>query len=213
VVAVSLLGTGRFIHGDVADDDLTSRLLPVFEELNGLDAVVNNAAIQSEKSIVETLDADWDAIMRANTRSAFVVSRVAYPFLERTRGAIVNVASIHSVATSRGLAAYASSKGALVAFTRSAALEFASGGVRVNAVAPGAVDTPMLRQGLLRQATPENLDEAMQELARRTPLRRIGSPDEIAQAILFLADNDRSSFITGQTLVIDGGALAHLSTE
>jgi NAD(P)-dependent dehydrogenase (short-subunit alcohol dehydrogenase family) len=111
------------------------------------------------------------------------------------------------------LAAYASSKGALVAFTRSAALEFASGGVRVNAVAPGAVDTPMLRQGLLRQSTPENLDEAMQELARRTPLRRIGSPDEIAQAILFLADNDRSSFITGQTLVIDGGALAHLSTE
>ena len=132
--------------------------------------------------------------------------------LRRSRGAVVNVASVHAFATSAGAAPYAASKGAIVALTRAAALEWAPD-VRVNAVAPGAVDTGMLRQGVQRWAPPEAVDAELERLAARIPLGRIGRPEEIAEAILFLADGRRSSFITGQVLVADGGALARLSTE
>jgi NAD(P)-dependent dehydrogenase (short-subunit alcohol dehydrogenase family) len=94
-----------------------------------------------------------------------------------------------------------------MAFTRSAAVELAESSIRVNAVLPGAVESPALRAGLSRSP------EARDTLIARTPLKRIGRPDEVAEAILFLADNDRSSFMTGQSLVVDGGALARLSTE
>jgi NAD(P)-dependent dehydrogenase (short-subunit alcohol dehydrogenase family) len=94
------------------------------------------------------------------------------------------------------------------------ALEFAPHGIRVNAVLPGAVDTPMLRDGLRRSFLQgASIEKRMEELGRRTALGRVGRPEEIAQSILFLADSARSSFITGQTLIADGGATARLSTE
>jgi NAD(P)-dependent dehydrogenase (short-subunit alcohol dehydrogenase family) len=94
------------------------------------------------------------------------------------------------------------------------AVEFAADGIRVNAVLPGAVDTPMLRDGLRRgEARGVPVERGLAELARRTPLGRVGRPEEIAQTILFLADGHRSSFVTGQTLIVDGGATARLSTE
>jgi NAD(P)-dependent dehydrogenase (short-subunit alcohol dehydrogenase family) len=127
-----------------------------------------------------------------------------------TRGAVVNVASVHAFATSRNIAAYAASKGGLMAFTRAAALELAPHDVRVNAVLPGAVDTPALRDGLGRSGA---ATAAEANLIGRTPLQRIGRPSDIAHAILFLADHQRSSFITGQGLVVDGGALTRLGTE
>ena len=112
------------------------------------------------------------------------------------------------------IAAYAASKGALLALTRALAIELAPDSIRVNAVLPGAVDTPMLRSGLTRgHLQGANVQELMQDLGRRTVMGRVGRPEEIAQAILFLADGDRSSFMTGQTLVVDGGATARLSTE
>ena len=206
-------GVDRFIGMDVTDPDIADRLAALFNELESLNAVVNNAAIQIERSLHEMSNEDWDSIISANVRSAFIVSREAFPHLHRTRGAIVNVASVHAIATSGGLSAYAASKGALVALTRSAALEFALAGIRVNAVLPGAVDTPMLHRGLSRFAAPEDLDQAMAALAARIPIGRIGQPAEIAHAILFLADDERSSYVTGQALVVDGGALARLSTE
>jgi NAD(P)-dependent dehydrogenase (short-subunit alcohol dehydrogenase family) len=119
----------------------------------------------------------------------------------------VNVASVHGLATSQSVAAYAASKGGLIALTRAAALELAAEGVRVNAVVPGAIETEALREGFSRRQNAEEL------LISRTPLGRIGSPRDVAEAILFLADASRSSFITGQTIVVDGGALAQLSTE
>ena len=133
------------------------------------------------------------------------------PLLRERRGAVVNVASVHAIATSAGLAAYAASKGAVVALTRAAALELAPEGIRVNAVLPGAIDTQMLRDGLSRGGP--DIDAGMAALAERTPLGRIGRPQDVAEAVLFLADASRSSFITGQTLVVDGGATARLSTE
>ena len=201
---------GLFVQGDLASLEPGRRIEGFLAGLDRLDAVVNNAAEQIEKPLVETTDEEWDRVMATNVRSAFTVSRAAYRALAVTTGSIVNVASVHALATSSGLAAYAASKGALVALTRASALEFAAAGIRVNAVLPGAVDTPMLRAGLGRWDSPA---EALANLERRTPLGRVADPSEIAAAILFLADGDRSSYITGQTLVADGGALARLSTE
>jgi glucose 1-dehydrogenase len=125
----------------------------------------------------------------------------------------VNVSSVHAVATSPNVTAYAASKGALLALTRAAAIEMAPFGVRVNAVLPGAVDTPMLRAGVLREDPDADVEVALKQLAERTPLRLVGDPSDIAEGILFLADGGRSRFVTGQVLVIDGGATACLSTE
>ncbi len=126
----------------------------------------------------------------------------------------MNVSSVHAVATSANIAAYAASKGALLALTRALAIELALDRIRVNAVLPGAVDTPMLHAGLTcGHLQGADVQELMQALAVRTVMRRVGHPEEIAQAIVFLADDQRSSFMTGQALVVDGGAMARLSTE
>ena len=117
---------------------------------------------------------------------------------------------MHAIATSRSIAVYAASKGALVALTRAAVLEMAEEGIRVNAVLPGAVDTPMLRDSLGVRGD-RTIEESMKILRDKTPLGTIGRADEIAEAIFFLADSDRSSFITGQSLLIDGGATARLT--
>jgi len=128
-------------------------------------------------------------------------------------GAIVNVSSVHAVATSQNIGAYAASKGALVALTRAAAVELAEQGVRCNALLPGAVDTPMLRDGLSRRPHPDGPDGNLQILIDSTPLKMVASPTDIAKSVLFLADTERSPFITGQALIADGGATAKLSTE
>jgi len=201
-----------FLQLDVSRTDIGEALARFVERLGGLNALVNNAAMQLEKPLTDTTVIEWDAVMATNVRGSFVASQSACSALRTSRGAIVNVSSVHALATSGGLAAYATSKGALAAFTRAAALELAPE-IRVNAVLPGAVDTPMLRAGLSRWAAPEQLNGALQALAAKTPLRRVAAPDEIAEAILFLADGNRSSFITGQTLVVDGGATARLGTE
>jgi NAD(P)-dependent dehydrogenase (short-subunit alcohol dehydrogenase family) len=202
----------RFIRLDLASADVAEQLGPFVASLGELDALINNAAVQIERSLTETTVVDWDLVSAANVRGAFLVSQTAIASLRASRGAIVNISSVHALATSTGLAAYAASKGALVAFTRAAALELAPD-VRVNAVLPGAIDTPMLEAGIRRWTDPHGANGGTEALAARTPLRRIGRPEEVAEAILFLADGQRASFITGQTIIVDGGAIAHLSTE
>jgi NAD(P)-dependent dehydrogenase (short-subunit alcohol dehydrogenase family) len=126
----------------------------------------------------------------------------------------VNVSSVHAVATSSNIAAYAASKGGLLALTRAMAVEWAMDNIRVNAILPGAVDTPMLRAGLNRgHLTGGTVIDRLENLARKTVNGRVGLPEEIAHAIYFLADNSQSSFITGQAMIVDGGATARLSTE
>jgi len=208
-------GVDHFITADLSIEQDSAR---VFRDVAGeeghVDALVNNAAIQICKPLVQTSPEEWDQVMGANLRSAYLAVRNAYPLMRGHRSAIVNVSSVHAIATSANIAAYAASKGALLALTRALAIELAPDDIRVNAVLPGAVDTTLLRSGLERgHLSGENLDELLQVLARRHVLGRIGRPDEIAQAILFLADYERSSFMTGQSLVVDGGATARLSTE
>jgi glucose 1-dehydrogenase len=125
----------------------------------------------------------------------------------------VNVSSVHAVATSINIASYAASKGGLLAFTRAMAIEFAPDNIRVNAILPGAVDTPMLRHSMSRGLTGSGIQERLDNLAHKTVIGRIGRPEEIARAIYFLADEGQSSFMTGQALIVDGGATARLSTE
>ncbi|MBN2549644.1 MAG: SDR family oxidoreductase [Anaerolineales bacterium] len=180
-----------------------------------LDALVNNAAVQVARPLVETSIEEWDAVMASNLRSVFLGIKLAHPLLKAAGGgAIVNVSSVHAVATSANIAAYAASKGGLLALTRAVAIEFAPDNIRANAILPGAVDTPMLRAGLNRgHLSGENILQRLDNLARKTVNGRVGRPEEIAQAIYFLADGQQSSFMTGQALVVDGGATARLSTE
>lgn len=221
VVAVDRVPAGGFPEGvqfrqaDVANPDSIEALFAwLTADVGRLDALVNNAAVQICKPIVTMTTAEWDDLMASNLRSIFLTAKNGYPLLKASRGAVVNVSSVHAVATSVDIAAYAASKGGSVALTRAMALEFAADGIRVNAVLPGAVDTPMLRAGLGRgDAEGKSIPERLENLARKTALLRVGRPAEIAQAILFLADGDLSSFITGQSLIIDGGATTRLSTE
>jgi NAD(P)-dependent dehydrogenase (short-subunit alcohol dehydrogenase family) len=182
-------------------------VMDVLRRCERVDALINNAALQLFKPLEETTLAEWDAVHHVNLRGAFACLKACRDRLIEAGGAVVNVASVHAVATSQSISAYAASKGGLLAFTRAAALELAPHGVRVNAVVPGAVDTPALRDGFVRRENAEAL------LIASTPLQRIGRPEEVAESIAFLADNDRSGYITGQSLTIDGGALAALSTE
>jgi glucose 1-dehydrogenase len=211
----SEMGKVRIYPADVSRPEEVERLFgELASDFGRLDALVNNAAIQVGKTLLETSVSEWDEVMASNLRSAFLTARHAHPLLRQSQGAIVNVSSVHAVATSAGLAAYVASKGGLAALTRAMAVEFAPDNIRVNAVLPGAVDTPMLRAGLGRRHLPgASVEENLAELGRRSLLGRVAMPVEIARAIRFLADGTLSSFITGQTLIVDGGATARLSTE
>lgn len=207
---------GLFIKANIAnpgDIETIYKKAHAFSPL--LDAVVNNAAVQVSKLLVETTVEEWDDVIASNLRSVFLGAKLAYPMLkEAGGGAIVNTSSVHAIATSANISAYAASKGGLLALTRAMAIEFARDNIRVNAILPGAVDTPMLRSGLTRgHLGGSDVNERLENLARKTVNGRVGKPEEIASAIYFLADNDQSSFMTGQALVVDGGATCRLSTE
>jgi glucose 1-dehydrogenase len=207
---------GVFIRADISEpQQLEEIYLHAYKFTSTLDAVINNAAVQIAKPILETTVEEWDMVMASNLRSVFLGARLAYPLLKAGGGgAIVNVSSVHAIATSANIAAYAASKGGLLALTRAMAIEFASDNIRVNAILPGAVDTPMLRAGLQRgHVDGESVHTRLENLARKTVNGKIGMPEEIARAIYFLADGKQSSFMTGQALVVDGGATARLSTE
>ena len=205
----------RFIQADLSNPESISGIfIDIQQQENQLDALINNAAVQLVKPLVETEWAEWDRTMAINVRAAYLMIKNAYPLMRHQGGSIVNVSSVHAIATSENLAAYVTSKGALTAMTRAAALELAKYKIRVNAVLPGAVDTEMLRSGLSRGHSPgTNINDQISFLARKHAVQRIGNPIDIAEYILFLADEDKASFITGQTLIIDGGATARLSTE
>lgn len=205
----------QFVRADVAKVDAPHHIFEYVAAKQGrLDALVNNAACQICKPLVETTVEEFDTIMACNVRSIFLSVQKALPLLRESQGSVVNISSVHAVATSCDIAAYAASKGALLALTRAMALEFGEIGVRVNAVLPGAVDTPMLHAGLSRGHVGGNdVQKKLRGLGKKHVMGRVGKPQEIGQTILFLADNDRSSFMTGQSLIVDGGATARLSTE
>ena len=207
---------GLFIQSDIS---IGENLESIFNQARAftetLHALVNNAALQIAKPILETTVEEWDAVMASNLRSVFLGIKLAHPLLKAAGGgAIVNVSSVHAVATSADIAAYAASKGGLLSLTRAVAIEFAPDNIRANAILPGAVDTPMLRAGLNRgHVSGDDIEARLDNLGRKIVSGRVGTSEEIAHAIYFLADETQSSYMTGQALIVDGGATARLSTE
>jgi glucose 1-dehydrogenase len=209
-------GGGWYIQSDISVGENLTEIFEQARKYSGrLNALVNNAALQIAKPLLDTSVEEWDEVMASNLRSVFLGVKLSYPlFAVAGGGAVVNVSSVHAIATSANIASYAASKGGLLALTRAMAIELASANIRVNAILPGAVDTPMLRASLGGgRLGGGDMKERLDNLARKTVNGRIGRPEEIAHAIYFLADEEQSSFMTGQALVVDGGATARLSTE
>lgn len=174
----------------------------------GLHVLANVAGVGQFDATVETLDeAEWDRVLAINLKSVFLMSKHAIPHLRAAGGgAILNVASPHAFATTAGVAAYAASKGGVVALSRQMAIDFARDRIRVVAVVPGAVDTPMLRAHAERQGTTL---EALGFHSDPGAIGRIGAPEELARALVWLA-SDEASFVTGAPIFVDGGLLARL---
>ncbi len=201
-VKSELGGNVEFISADVGNvddcDKIISRTVEIF---GGVDVLINSAGIYHEGAITLTDEKIFDDIFATNVKGTFFMTRAAIGELIKSRGSIVNVASDAGIRGNYFCAAYAASKGAVVAFTKSLALELASFPVRVNCVAPGDVLTP------LTQAQLKSSGSTVDELAKIYPLGRIGTADEVAAAIYFLA-SEAASFITGAILTVDGGLTA-----
>jgi NAD(P)-dependent dehydrogenase (short-subunit alcohol dehydrogenase family) len=171
------------------------------EHFGGLDVLVNAAGIISNGTVENTALADWDAMMNVNLRSVFHMMQLAVPHLEKRPGNVVNVSSVTGLRAFPGVLAYCVSKAGVDQLTHCAALELAPKGVRVNAVNPGVVVTEIHRRGGMN----EDKYAAFLEHSKTThPIGRVGSPEEVADLILFLA-SDRAAWITGATYSIDGG--------
>ena len=203
VAGISLEGNppvdGIFVHADTGDRRAVEGFLErVVEAWGGIDVWVNNAARLLVRPIVETSDEDWHGLLRGNLHGYFYGSRAAaWQMLAQDRGGrIVNITSAADVLAVPGLGAYTAAKGAIVGLTKVLALELAPAGVTVNAVAPGAVDTPLNSTAY----TPE----VRRTYEQRIALGRIGSAEEIADVVLFLA-SDAARYVTGQELIVDGG--------
>jgi len=171
----------------------------------GIDILCNNAGILYYGTVVDTPEEDWDRVLDINLKGIYLCSKYCIPeMIRRGGGAIINTASVHGLATQKEMAAYAASKGGVIALTRNMALDYAPYGVRVNCVCPGTIDTPMLDYALQLEPDPVT---ARKEFEAMHPLGRVGRPEEVAELILFLA-SDQASFITGAPYLIDGGLLA-----
>lgn len=198
--------TERAIECDLRDEDsVTSAVETANYVLNGLDGVVNCAGISLRKSVEDTSPSEWDELMDVNLRGPYLICRAVAPILKaQERATIVNVSSGAAFRPSFDFSAYCASKGGLLMFTRAIALDFAPFGVRVNAVCPGVVDTPMIERAIARSPDPKAAEARFQSNA----MARMGHPEELSQVILFLT-SDASSFVTGSAYSADGGAGYH----
>ena len=193
--------TARFVACDVSQEsDVEAAVHTATEAFGRLDVLVNNAGVEGPVLPVHAVAPDdWRRVFEVNVHGTFYGVRHALPVMSAAGGGvIVNVASVAGLNAFPLHAAYAASKHAVVGLTRTAALEAARAGVRVNAVCPGFTDTPMVAEGL------GQMGQSADELVRRIPARRMARPDEIAGAVAYLC-SDAAAYVTGQTLVIDGG--------
>lgn len=192
--------------GELAESEDCDELVDdTLEEFGGIDCLVNCAGILLRGDANETSDEAWRDTMTVNLDVPFYLSRAASPHLVASRGSIINVASCWALQAGERTVAYATSKGGLVMLTKAMAVDLAADGVRVNAVCPGGVDTPMLADGAEDEEL--DVDAFLEMVAESSPNGRIATPEEIASLILFLA-SDAATHITGTAIPIDGGLSA-----
>jgi NAD(P)-dependent dehydrogenase (short-subunit alcohol dehydrogenase family) len=204
----ALEGRLHFREVDITRQDQIDNAVQFAEKTIGrLNAIVNNAAIcNTGKRLEDLSDAEWEATFRINVSGIFRVCRAALPLIRRSGGgSVVNVSSVHAMATAAGYADYAASKGAVLSLSRQLALDYAADRIRVNALIVGSVDTRMSRGAFAAAGGPEGLGLSFDPGA----IPRVGRPEEVAAVIAFLI-SDASSFITGSGLIADGGLLAKL---
>jgi len=182
---------------DVTDSGaVTAAIAAVVERHGRLDILVNNAGITRDQLMLRMKRDDWDAVLSTNLTAAFVAAQAALkPMIKQRAGRIINITSVVGQSGNAGQANYAASKAGLIGFTKALAQEVASRNVTVNAVAPGLIDTDM---------TKAISDGAQDDWASKIPLKRLGSPDDVASAVAFLA-SDEASYITGHVLAVNGG--------
>jgi NAD(P)-dependent dehydrogenase (short-subunit alcohol dehydrogenase family) len=208
-VAKEIIGSGGhafFESADVTQSIDCERVAErTLREFGGIHVLFNNAGIIRRASVTELSEQDWDRVMAVNVRSIFLMSRLVIPIMaEGGGGSIINTASGWGLAGGPRAAVYCASKGAVVLLTKAMAIDHGPQKIRVNCICPGDTDTGMLRDEARQLGASEDIFLA--DSARR-PLGRLGKPEEIAQAALYLA-SDASSFVTGTALVVDGGGLA-----
>jgi len=212
---------------DLLDDKSIEQIVDMVRKYDRIDCIVNNAAYQICQPSEEysegkcnNFDTHWNTTFGVNLKVPYQLCVMLRPFLKKNKGSVVNISSVHATHTSKNISLYATSKGALSAMTRALALEFSEDLIRVNAVCPGATNTEMLMSGLKRNAptTLAGCDypieyKMLDKLKKAHCLGIIAEPRDIAESIYFLADSSSSAFMTGQSIVVDGGATIRLSTE
>lgn len=194
------------VRVDVADEaSVAAFVTAAIEDTGRLDVLCNNAGIGSTTDPETCTLEEWERVFAVNVRGVFLGTRAALPQMRaQGSGAIVNTASVAGLVGLRDRAAYCASKGAVIAFTRQVALQYAGTGIRCNCVCPGTVDSPWV--GRLLDAA-DDPAAARRALTARQPIGRLGTPEEIARAVVYLASED-AGFVTGSALVIDGGLTA-----
>jgi NAD(P)-dependent dehydrogenase (short-subunit alcohol dehydrogenase family) len=203
----SLAGNGAVaMEMDAADSKSVQRTTrQTVERFGRIDVLVNNAGYGIPGNVVQTDEDDWDRLMAVNVNGVFFGCKYAIPVMQRQGGgAIVNTASIVATVGIRDRAAYCASKGAVAALTRAMALDHVADNIRINAIAPGTIDSPYFQDMFAKSP---RAAELRRELEARQAMNRLGKPEEIAAGMLFLA-SDEASFMTGSILTIDGGMTA-----
>jgi len=206
----ALAGEIRFLSAHVADDEVCRQTVGrVQGDWGGVDVLCNNVGIQPVPSYLPAHELPvevWDRIVDVNLKSFFLMARHCLPsMMERRSGVIINTASVQGLQSALGVSAYAASKGGILSLTRQLALEYAQYGIRVLAVNPGGIDTPLVDE--LVEALGQDRKEFEKGYAKIHPIGRYGQPADIANAVLFLA-SDKASFMTGENVCVDGGLMA-----
>jgi NAD(P)-dependent dehydrogenase (short-subunit alcohol dehydrogenase family) len=209
--SASLPGNVMVIGADISrSEDARTVVQETVSAFGGVDVVFNNAGIQppdSYRTAEHLEEAVWDRVMDVNVKGCFLLCKHAIPEMrKRGGGVIINNASVQGLQSQKLVPAYAASKGAVLSLTRNLALDYAEDNIRVVAICPGSVDTPMLRAAAAL-TSPDDPEGTLSEWGRKHPLGRIARPAEIAEVVVFLA-SDKASFITGEQVCVDGGLMA-----